>query len=268
VKRLLTIVGIMAAMLLPHAAQAQRSMRLGGAAPSAGAAPVRGMVAPGVGNFRGNFGGVHGGFVPINPGFVGTGGVRFRGAIGFGHNPRFFVGFGNRFGRFGHGCFGDPFCRGFGGFGSTFIVPQVVYPYPYYAPAYYDQPAAESAYTVVQGDRGYQQGASAQQVQQLMDEVERLRSEMQERDREVARANQPPSRGYTTPTVQELPLATTLVFRGGRQMEIRNYAIVGSTIWIFNEQAAKKVPLTQLDLEATKRVNADKGILFVLPGMK
>jgi hypothetical protein len=51
-------------------------------------------------------------------------------------------------------------------------------------------------------------------------------------------------------------------------MEIRNYAIVGSTIWIFNEQTAKKVPLAQLDLEATKRVNADKGILFVLPGMK
>jgi hypothetical protein len=281
VKLWLAITVLIAAALVPDGAEAQRAMRLGGGSPRMGAG-VRGSVpvARGGAGFgsRGVFVG-SGGFVgnrgPFigNRGFVGNRGVfignrGFRGGVGFGHNPRFHVFFGSgrrgfRSGFFNSG-FGFPFYGGYplyyGGYG-----------YPLDYDQYYDQSAAQSQYAAVQGQNsyaeGYQQGINAQQVQQLTDEVERLRAEMQERDRQIASANQPPSRGYA-PSMQELPLSTTLVFRDGHQLEIHNYAIVGSTVWIFNERTAKKVALGDLDLEATKRVNADRGIMFVLPGMR
>jgi len=110
-------------------------MRSGGGAPvrmsapggHVGGAPVAGVARPGM---------VNRGFVPINRGFVGTGGVRFRGAVGFGHNPRFFVGFGNRFRHgfvpgFGNGCFSTGFCNGFGTFFGGGIPIGAYYPYAY-----------------------------------------------------------------------------------------------------------------------------------------
>ncbi len=84
----------------------------------------------------------------------------------------------------------------------------------------------------------------------------------------MASARQAPPPSGSTVSVQELPLSTTLVFRDGRKMEIHNYAIVGQTLWIFDEKTAKKMTLAQLDLEATKRANAENGVMFVLPGMR
>ncbi len=57
-----------------------------------------------------------------------------------------------------------------------------------------------------------------------------------------------------------------LVFNDGHQQEIQNYAIVGQTIWILNEQQAKKIPLSALDLAATRKANADRQAGFELPG--
>lgn len=58
---------------------------------------------------------------------------------------------------------------------------------------------------------------------------------------------------------------TVLVFQDGHRTEARNYAIVGQTLWIYTEQDSKKVPLTELDVAATKNANADRGITFQLP---
>jgi hypothetical protein len=46
---------------------------------------------------------------------------------------------------------------------------------------------------------------------------------------------------------------------------VQDYAIIGKTIWIFNESRARKVAISELDLPATKRDNEDRGIDFVLP---
>jgi len=62
---------------------------------------------------------------------------------------------------------------------------------------------------------------------------------------------------------------TVLVFHDGHRTEARNYAIVGQTLWIYTEQESKKVPLTDLDVAATKNANSDRGITFqVPPGVK
>jgi TolA-binding protein len=61
---------------------------------------------------------------------------------------------------------------------------------------------------------------------------------------------------------------TVLVFQDGHRTEARNYAIVGQTLWIYTEQDSKKVPLADLDVNATKNANSDRGIVFQVPTTK
>ncbi len=58
---------------------------------------------------------------------------------------------------------------------------------------------------------------------------------------------------------------TVLVFRDRHTEEIQNYAITGKTLWVFNEQRARKIPLAELDLPATTKANEDRGIDFRVP---
>lgn len=59
---------------------------------------------------------------------------------------------------------------------------------------------------------------------------------------------------------------TTLVFRDQHKQEIQNYAIIGHTLWNFADQRTQKIPLSDLDLPATQKVNEDRGVNFRLPG--
>ena len=59
--------------------------------------------------------------------------------------------------------------------------------------------------------------------------------------------------------------ATALVFRDRHVEEVQNYAIAGETLWVLKEQSSKKIPLAQLDLEATARMNNDRGVDFQIP---
>ena len=56
--------------------------------------------------------------------------------------------------------------------------------------------------------------------------------------------------------------STTLVFKDKHREEVQNYAVVGNSLWILDETKASKVPLDDLDLDTTKRVNEDRGIDF------
>jgi hypothetical protein len=61
--------------------------------------------------------------------------------------------------------------------------------------------------------------------------------------------------------------ATALVFRDQHVEEVHNYAIAGGTLWVLNDhQAGKKIPLAQLDLAATVKMNDDRGVDFQMPG--
>jgi hypothetical protein len=93
------------------------------------------------------------------------------------------------------------------------------------------------------------------EVDRLRDEIERLRQE--ERSREEAQQPRPP--------VADKTAITILVFRDGRRSEIPNYAIAGQTLWVLTEQRARKLPLSDLDVEATRKFNADRGVEFRTP---
>jgi hypothetical protein len=58
---------------------------------------------------------------------------------------------------------------------------------------------------------------------------------------------------------------TVLVFRDQRKQEVQNYAIVGETLWNFSPQRTEKIPLSDLDVAATMKANADHGVDFRLP---
>ncbi len=57
---------------------------------------------------------------------------------------------------------------------------------------------------------------------------------------------------------------TVLVFRDGRKQEVSNYAIMGQVVYVFDDHT-KKIPLADLDLNATVKANDDRGTEFALP---
>jgi hypothetical protein len=78
-----------------------------------------------------------------------------------------------------------------------------------------------------------------------------------------------PRQTQTAESASELPPAV-LVFRDGHEEEITKYAIVGSTIYISKNYWSKgswtrKVPIAELDVPATLKVNQARGANFGLP---
>ncbi|HUS19980.1 MAG TPA: hypothetical protein VMZ25_10040, partial [Terriglobales bacterium] len=127
-------------------------------------------------------------------------------------------------------------------------------------------------------DAAYHQGQMDQRINSLADEVSRLRAEKDAKaqaqtptnDKAIGTsfansgtldANAPASGPTNAATA-------TLVFRNGQRLDIANYAIVGKTLWVFDEQRARRIALADLNLEATTKLNADNGFEFKLPAQK
>jgi hypothetical protein len=187
-----------------------------------------------------------------------SGGHAFSGMhAGLGARPTFR---GNRFGgvriRTGgfHHCYG---CRG-------------RYGYPRYAgygyAGYYDPYwwwDSSSSYNYDEDREREQALASEMNAQNLAEQRLRERENWnRERDQD-SYAQRPQAREEEHAAVAP---ATVLVFRDQHQQEVRNYAIAGGMLWVLNEQAAKKIPLADLDLAATAKVNDERGVDFQVPG--
>ena len=60
--------------------------------------------------------------------------------------------------------------------------------------------------------------------------------------------------------------AVTVAFKDGRpQEEIHNYALTRSTLYVL-DQHPRDIPVDEIDLQATEKVNRDAGVNFQLPG--
>jgi hypothetical protein len=95
-------------------------------------------------------------------------------------------------------------------------------------------------------------------VQQLSEQIEQLR------EQQALAASQPPP--PPAPAAPEAPpTPTTLVFRDGHRMSILNYAIVGETLWVLDENRSDRIPLSDLNLDATQRENRSRGVRFLIP---
>jgi len=145
------------------------------------------------------------------------------------------------------------------------------YPFNYYSPF----PGAVSVVPdpITQGygyDYGYgqdqyaQDQAAAQNQADLNYEVSRLSEEVENLRQQQAMLATPPPQPVPVPVTPPAPVTptTTLLFRDGHRMEIQNYAVIGQTLWVLDQRASSKIPLTDLDLEATQRENAARGMRF------
>lgn len=148
----------------------------------------------------------------------------------------------------------------------TIVVPPVIGYYPSYfspfspilpayaAPVYPDVYVSAAPQPVPVNPNEIQ---LSYQVQQLSQEVEQLRAEQA-----IRTAVPQPVPQYVP---DRAPILTVLIFRDGHRIEIQNYAIVGSTIWVFDERTSTKISTLDLDLEATQKENRSRGIRFSLP---
>jgi hypothetical protein len=59
--------------------------------------------------------------------------------------------------------------------------------------------------------------------------------------------------------------ATVFIFKDGHQLETKNYAIMGSTLFDFSGKLVKKIQLDDLDPTATVKANDDRGVQVKLP---
>jgi hypothetical protein len=99
----------------------------------------------------------------------------------------------------------------------------------------------------------------------LTNEIDQLRGEV---DRMKAQASQPPPLSPAAPAVQEpvtppppVP-ATVIVLRDGRRLETSNYAIMDQTLWNFSARPIQKIPVSSIDISASEKANADRGVDF------
>ncbi|HEY2384432.1 MAG TPA: hypothetical protein VGK48_24915 [Terriglobia bacterium] len=124
------------------------------------------------------------------------------------------------------------------GAGPGYVEPAYSEQQPVYVPGPGDvQPSGQS-----DSDLSYQVGRLTQEVEQL---------------RQQQAASQAPSTSASMPVV--------LVFRDGHRLEIQNYAIIGQTFWVLDDKHSSKIPLSDLDLDATQKENQARGLRFSVP---
>ncbi|HYA25768.1 MAG TPA: hypothetical protein VEF05_16510 [Terriglobales bacterium] len=209
------------------------------------------------GGISGGFGG-HAGIAARGP----AGGMRGS-AAGF-HRPGFAGGV-RVSARWGLGSRGGPFFRTrfhhhswWGrGYGYPWGWGWWGYPWDYGDLGWYDNSSYAQPY-YPQYDYANQYDGQNHQVQEQQAEIDRLNEEV-ERLREERRAERQP------PAPEAKPQPTELVFRDKRTEEIQNYAIAGQTLWVLTGERARKIPLAELDIAATQKVNEDRGVDFEIP---
>lgn len=142
--------------------------------------------------------------------------------------------------------------------GGAYYVP---YAYPVYVmePAYESPVEAEDAQPAASD-----QTDAAEEVQK---EIEPLRSTVREY-RDELRATRVIEQPAPKPEPEQ-PAAnqpeTLLVFKDGHQLQVVNYAIVGSTLYDLSDGRSKKVSLAELDIPATVKQNDERGVEFRVP---
>jgi hypothetical protein len=82
-------------------------------------------------------------------------------------------------------------------------------------------------------------------------------------------ADEPPEHAIAQASLPEAKpgVPTILVFRDGHKQEVTNYAIMGDTVYVFDNRA-KKISLADLDVPKTIKANDDQGVEFQVPKAK
>ncbi|HWX92528.1 MAG TPA: hypothetical protein VNY29_07835 [Terriglobales bacterium] len=133
----------------------------------------------------------------------------------------------------------------------------------YYSPFYGDWYGSSSDSSA----SDYVQQQTARQIDDLRAEVQRLQEERDySRPPEeypqapVAAVPRPP-----TDTRLESDLPIVLVFLDKRIQEVKNYAVMNETLVVFDGTRSRRIPLADVDLAATMKLNDERGVDFQIP---
>jgi hypothetical protein len=159
-----------------------------------------------------------------------------------------------------HGCSGCSFRH-------TKHVHFQVWPYAYRYP-YYGYGLGYSSYSPSSGAQD-DRSDLARQIDDLSEEVQRLRQRQEESAYEPPQIGAPENNAtgmalrISAESRKDLP--TILVFRDQRIQEVQNYAIMGNDLVVVGDQRSTKIPLERLDLAATAKLNDERGVDFIVP---
>ena len=64
--------------------------------------------------------------------------------------------------------------------------------------------------------------------------------------------------------VEDKSPATVFIFKDGHQLETKNYAIMGGTLFDFSSKILKKIQMDEIDSAATLKANDDRGVMMKL----
>lgn len=85
-----------------------------------------------------------------------------------------------------------------------------------------------------------------------------------ERDRQqMADASTSKPKEVAPPQEDKSP-ATVFIFKDGHQLETKNYAIMGETLFDFSGKTLKKIQMADIDTAATVKANDDRGVIVKL----
>ncbi|HEY2168106.1 MAG TPA: hypothetical protein VGJ30_00655, partial [Candidatus Angelobacter sp.] len=97
------------------------------------------------------------------------------------------------------------------------------------------------------------------------DSRERSRQRPQE-ERRSEKQSQPNNENDThaSAPVEDKTPATVFIFKDGHQLETKNYAIMGGTLFDFSSKMLKKIQMDEIDSAATLKANDDRGVTMKL----
>jgi hypothetical protein len=97
----------------------------------------------------------------------------------------------------------------------------------------------------------------AEQIGELRGELNQLRQQEQFPPQQMGLM--PPANDTTA---QPAEPATVIVLRNGQQLETKNYAVMDQTLWNFSAKPLQKIPLSSINIPASEKANADRGVDF------
>jgi hypothetical protein len=97
-----------------------------------------------------------------------------------------------------------------------------------------------------------------------MDSRERDSRERSRQEAGAQQKSQASSTEFSMIPVEDKTPATVFIFKDGHQLETKNYAIMGGTLFDFSDKMLKKVQLDDLDSAATAKANDDRGVAVKL----
>lgn len=87
-----------------------------------------------------------------------------------------------------------------------------------------------------------------------------LPQEERKSDKQVSDDND----AHASAPVEDKTPATVFIFKDGHQLETKNYAIMGGTLFDFSSKILKKIQMDEIDSAATLKANDDRGVAMKL----